>query len=77
MRVLRAKDGTPTGFLLSSDEPVRIEVNGWDPSKTPEIIAHVYKGEKIEIDQDPIGCFDGSLEPHEMTNWEILSTVKS
>lgn len=69
MNVLRSKDGTPTGFLLSADEPVRVEVHG-DSKAILGIIAHVYTGEEIEIHQEPIGCFNGSLEPHEMTNWQ-------
>ena len=45
-------------FLLSADEPVRVEVTEVDG----RLIALVYRGTETATDQEPLGCFDSSQE---------------
>ena len=45
-------------FLLSADQPMRVEVSLTTGGK---IIAHVYKGHKIKKTQKPCGVFDGTV----------------
>jgi hypothetical protein len=51
-------------FMVSADEPMRVEVL---VGKNGMVIAHVYKGDKVDMEQSPVGAYDSTVE-HE--NWE-------
>ncbi len=54
-------DSNEDHFIVAFDSPGRIEislVNG-------RIMAHVYKGEDIDLEQSPVGAYDGTLEYNE------------
>lgn len=51
-------------FVIYACEPVRIEVmkvNG-------NVHAHVYRGDEVDREQEPLGAYDGSLGTN--TDWE-------
>jgi hypothetical protein len=50
-------------FVVRADEPVRVEVEVVDG----KVLAHVYKGTDDDLDQDPVGAYDGS---ESNTSWE-------
>jgi hypothetical protein len=53
------EDGLCTDhFLLSATEPMRVEVS---MSKNGHLIAHVYKGTKVDPEQRPVGAYDSSI----------------
>ena len=44
-------------FLVSGDEPFRVEVLEVDGS----VVAHVYGGAAVALHQEPVGMYDGTL----------------
>lgn len=54
---LDVMDDNRDHFFVTSDEPVRIEVQLADSG---HIIGHVYRGAKVDLD-DPVGAYDGTL----------------
>jgi len=57
---------TENGFLITSDEPCRIEIND-----TPGMIAFIYKGTYPCLEQDPETCIDRvSLSHAEHADYE-------
>jgi len=55
-------------FIISGDEPFRIEVSILNGN----IITHVYHGADVDLEQDPDLCYDGSL----LANVDQTSTNK-
>jgi hypothetical protein len=45
-------------FLVAANEPMRVEVLVTEDGK---VIAHVYTGAEVDMDQKPIGAFDGTV----------------
>ena len=50
-------------FIFQSNEPCRIEVSNYNNT----LIAHFYKGMKINHKQEPLGAFDSSIENKSIT----------
>jgi hypothetical protein len=63
---LEVIDDEAQHFLLSADEPVRVEVL---PVKG-RIVAHVYPGDAVDVEQEPIGAYDGTIDNY---TWEASS----
>lgn len=63
------EDGIPH-FVLTSDEPMRMDVSGI--SVRDGLIAFVYTGLEVDMDQEPLGAYlaDESTGPEENTSWE-------
>lgn len=45
-------------FVLSGDEPMRVEVSVFHG----KIVAHVYRGVKVDGRQEPVGMYDGTIK---------------
>jgi hypothetical protein len=57
---------TKDHFLISADEPMRVEVMvGRDGS----VVATVYKGHKIDMEQEPLGSYDSNVGPND--DWQV------
>jgi len=56
---LQVIDGLRDHFIVTANEPMRIEVS-MSRSGTPVVIAHIYRGEEIDK-LEPVGCYDGTL----------------
>ena len=46
-------------FLIKANEPIRIEV--MRANKQGDILAYVYKGTRINLNQRPCAIYDGTL----------------
>lgn len=61
---LQVIDDEQQHFLLTADEPMRVEVlpvNG-------KIIAHIYTGTEVDMEQSPVGAYDGTVDNED---WSI------
>ena len=56
-------------FLLTSSEPMRIEVI--KDEGTNNIVSYVYKGITVENEQEPDMCYDGNEGEKERNDGEI------
>ncbi len=55
----------PDHFIVSADEPIRIEVaNNTDGN----VIAHVYRDTTIDTDQEPVGAYDSTIANE---SWQV------
>lgn len=57
-------------FLITSDEPCRIEVSLIEGKY---ILADCYAGIQVDMEQEPIGCYDGTLpdyQTQENVTWD-------
>ena len=70
LEIKRNEDGKVIGFRLFANEPVRLEVGSFKEDMS-SIIGHIYQGTKINMQQEPVGCFDGTLKSTELTDWQI------
>ena len=50
-------DNEAQHFIVSGDEPFRIEVR----VDKGRVVADVYRGYYIDTEQDPDGCYDGHI----------------
>jgi hypothetical protein len=50
-------------FIVRGDEPWRIEII----HRAGTVSAHIYRGAETDIEQEPLGCYDGTLP--ENTDW--------
>lgn len=65
---LRVDQTEPNHFTVSFARPGRIEVRlSREPGRRATLVAHVYDGTAIDIDQEPLGAYDGSLD--EIEDW--------
>jgi hypothetical protein len=55
-------------FVVSGDEPFRVEYSAFPQRGGVHIMAYVYRGYKPDAEQEPIGCFDGTLK--ENKSWQ-------
>jgi hypothetical protein len=55
---LEPKQGEQQGFVVRSDEPIRVEVVVGEDG---ELHAFVYTGMFDDLEQDPVGAFDGTI----------------
>ena len=62
---LKVVDQVMDHFVVFADEPVRIEVS----LVGGVIMAEVYKGARVDREQEPIGSYDGSIIAN--TNWKV------
>jgi len=63
---LTVHDDERQHFSVAGDEPFRVEVMVTDG----RVLAEVYPGHITDMEQDPIGCYDGSNgPPHGNTPW--------
>lgn len=53
-------------FVVRGTQPFRVEAA---IVKDGVLIAHVYEGEETDMDQEPVGAFDGTLPDDMLTNW--------
>lgn len=53
-------------FMVSFDRPGRIEVS---VTKSGRVIAHVYEGAEVSMEQEPLGAFDGTMPDKDITDW--------
>lgn len=61
---LEVLDDESQHFCVYFERPGRIEIA---PTPDGKIIAHVYRGAKINTDQRPIGMYDGTID--ENNSW--------
>lgn len=59
---LEVIDNDEQNFILFADEPMRVEVS---VSKSGEVLADVYQGVDVDMEQEPLGCYDGNINGDE------------
>lgn len=57
LEVFEPKNGEQDHFLLSFDRPGRVEVS---VSATGKVLAHVYDGAEIDMEQDVLFAYDAN-----------------
>ena len=54
---LEVVDNDRQHFVIFADEPMRVEVS---VDKDGLVLADVYQGVEIDMEQEPLGCYDGN-----------------
>lgn len=65
--VMKVLDTERQQFLVQFEHPGRIEVS---KSKSGDIFAHIYEGAEVDMEQEPVGAFDGTLTSN--TGWVVV-----
>lgn len=65
LNTIKPNKGIKDQFVVTSNEPSTIEVMVLENG---EVIAHVYKGDKVDEYTEPVGAYDSTLD--KKPNWE-------